>query len=82
MSTEEAKAKELIDKFTPLVRTPRFGKRHADPYYLAREAAVICVDEILNVIQTEYPTQEEMKIVNFWKSVRLHHKPLSYEYRK
>ena len=45
--TPKEKCDELINRFLPLVRSVKFGKRYEDRNYSAKEASLLCVDEIL-----------------------------------
>lgn len=76
-STPQEKAKELLAKFAPLVRIPRFGKRSVDRYYLAKEAANICISEVIyahehmdeNIIKRKEAFRP-LDEVAFWHSVK------------
>lgn len=62
---EEIKAKELVDKFEHLADdygTPA-------PVSMAKECAIIAVEEILNLDVWDWPHNAELSII-FWQNVK------------
>lgn len=68
MTSAEQKAKELVDKYMPLVYVPwHGGENEATQEDCAKEAAIIAVDEILKVTYIYNDTQVEY---TFWSEVK------------
>jgi hypothetical protein len=70
MLSPEEKAKELHIKFTPSLDVPGIlNLNSADVFRVGRKNAIICVDEIIEVISpcTKLPDQWE-----YWKKVKEH----------
>lgn len=65
--TPKDKAQELVEKFMPLCTYNRDGL----VIPVAKQAAIICVDEIIaNWEEEAYPHFHYGKIKNYWQSVK------------